>query len=123
MGDRLNLASREIGCEHQEVMFTLMKNVVYRAAFGTSSQEGQEELSGILKEFGKLFGEFNIADFIPWLEWVDFDSQGLNARLVKARESLDRAFINKVIDDHMQKKFGKKCNEMVKVKLIWWMNY
>lgn len=105
------LASREGSAVNiREVMFTLMKNVVYRAAFGTSSQEWQEELSGILKEFGKLFGEFNIEDFIPWLGWVDFDSQGLNARLVKARESLDR-FINKVIDDHMQKKIRKKCNE------------
>ncbi|RVW51597.1 Cytochrome P450 84A1 [Vitis vinifera] len=84
-----------------ELVFTLTKNIIYRAAFGTSSKEGQDEFISILQEFSKLFGAFNIADFIPWLSWVD--PQGLNARLAKARKSLD-GFIDDIIDDHMQKK-------------------
>lgn len=84
-----------------ELVFSLTKNIIYRAAFGTSSNEGQDEFIGILQEFSKLFGAFNIADFIPGLGWLD--PQGLNKRLAKARESLDK-FIDTIIDDHLQKK-------------------
>ncbi|KAB1216681.1 Cytochrome P450 84A1 [Morella rubra] len=84
-----------------EMVFALTRNIIYRAAFGSLSHEGQDEFIGILQEFSKLFGAFNIADFIPWLSW--FDPQGLNQRLFKARQSLD-GFIDHIIDDHMQKK-------------------
>lgn len=87
-----------------ELVFALTRDIIYRAAFGTSEQEGQDEFIKILQEFSKLFGAFNIADFIPWLGWID--PQGLNNRLVKARASLDR-FIDKIIDDHIQKKANK----------------
>ncbi|KAL0424486.1 UNVERIFIED_CONTAM: cytochrome [Sesamum radiatum] len=84
-----------------ELVFGLTKNIIYRAAFGSSSHEGQDEFIRILQEFSKLFGAFNIADFIPWLGWMD--PQGLNKRLTKARASLD-GFIDSIIDDHIQKK-------------------
>lgn len=84
-----------------ELVFGLTSDVIYRAAFGTSSNEGQDEFIKILQEFSKLFGAFNLADFIPWLSW--FDPHGLNKRLVKARASLD-GFIDSIIDDHMNRK-------------------
>ncbi|XP_030530900.1 cytochrome P450 84A1 [Rhodamnia argentea] len=87
-----------------ELVFELTRDIIYRAAFGTSSIEGQDEFISILQEFSKLFGAFNIADFIPCLSWVD--PQGITARLVKARQSLDR-FIDHIIDDHMDKKRNK----------------
>ncbi|XAR57954.1 hypothetical protein NMG60_11026274 [Bertholletia excelsa] len=83
-----------------ELVFALTRNITYRAAFGSSSREGQDDFIKILQEFSKLFGAFNIADFVPWLGWVD--PQGLNDRLTKARASLD-GFIDTIIDDHMQK--------------------
>ncbi|KAJ7944205.1 Cytochrome P450 [Quillaja saponaria] len=90
-----------------ELVFSLTKNIIYRAAFGTSSEEGQDEFIRILQEFSKLFGAFNISDFLPYLGWVD--PQGLNHRLAKARQSLD-IFIDKIIDDHMEKTKNKKGN-------------
>lgn len=84
-----------------EIIFNLTKNIIYRAAFGSSSQEGQDEFISILQEFSKLFGAFNIADFIPWLGWAD--PQGLNNRLVAARLALDK-FIDGILDEHMEKK-------------------
>ncbi|GMI94040.1 ferulic acid 5-hydroxylase 1, CYTOCHROME P450 84A1 [Hibiscus trionum] len=84
-----------------ELIFNLTKNITYRAAFGSISREGQGEFIKILQEFSKLFGAFNVADFIPWLGWVD--PQGLNARLEKARFALDK-FIDTIIDDHIQKR-------------------
>ncbi|KAE8672645.1 Cytochrome P450 84A4 [Hibiscus syriacus] len=73
------------GINMGELIFNLTKNIIYRAAFGTISQEGQDEFIRILQEFSKLFGAFNIADFIPWLGWAD--PQGLNTRLEKARSA------------------------------------
>ncbi|XP_050230377.1 cytochrome P450 84A1-like [Mercurialis annua] len=83
-----------------ELIFTLTMNIIYRAALG-SKIEGQAEFIRILQEFSKLFGAFNIADFIPWLGWID--PHGLSNRLVKARNSLDR-FIDIIIDEHMIKR-------------------
>ncbi|PPS14866.1 hypothetical protein GOBAR_AA05728 [Gossypium barbadense] len=84
-----------------ELIFNLTKNIIYRSAFGSISQEGQDEFIRILQEFSKLFGAFNIADFIPWLGWAD--PQGLNTRLENARCALDK-FIDTIIDDHIEKK-------------------
>ncbi|XP_061351605.1 cytochrome P450 84A1-like [Gastrolobium bilobum] len=84
-----------------ELVFNLTKNIIYRSAFGCSSQEGQDEFIAILQEFSKLFGAFNVGDFVPFLGWID--PQGLHARLVKARGALD-SFIDKIIDEHMVKK-------------------
>ena len=87
-----------------ELVFNLTKNIIYRAAFGSSSQEGQDEFITILQEFSKLFGAFNIADFVPYLGWID--PQGINARLVKARGALD-SFIDRIIDEHVEKNTNK----------------
>ncbi|EAZ16664.1 hypothetical protein OsJ_32139 [Oryza sativa Japonica Group] len=83
-----------------ELIFNLTKNVIFRAAFGTRDGEGHDEFIAILQEFSKLFGAFNIGDFIPWLSWAD--TNGINARLVAARTALDR-FIDKIIDEHMER--------------------
>lgn len=84
-----------------ELVFGLTRNIIYRAAFGSSSHEGQDDFIEILQEFSKLFGAFNIADFLPWLGRLDL--QGLNRRMEKARDSLD-GFIDRIIDDHIEKK-------------------
>ncbi|CAN1813942.1 Cytochrome P450 84A1 [Linum perenne] len=83
-----------------ELIFTLTMNITYRAAFG-SKNEGQDEFIKILQEFSKLFGAFNIADFVPGLGWMD--PSGLNTRLVNARCALDK-FIDRIVDQHLEKK-------------------
>lgn len=84
-----------------ELIFTLTRNITYRAAFGAACEREQNEFIRILQEFSKLFGAFNVADFIPFLGW--FDLHGINKRLVKARNDLN-GFIDEVIDEHMKKK-------------------
>ena len=81
-----------------ELVINLTKNIIFRAAFGSQGHEDQHEFIGILQEFSKLFGAFNIGDFIPWLSWMD--TQGINKRLKAARGALDR-FIDKIIDEHL----------------------
>ncbi|CAA0823538.1 Cytochrome P450 84A1 [Striga hermonthica] len=84
-----------------ELVFGLTRNIIYRAAFGSSSGDGQDDFIAILQEFSKLFGAFNVADFVPWVDRMDL--QGLNKRLVRARDSLDR-FIDTIIDVHIERR-------------------
>ncbi|KAI3447996.1 hypothetical protein Pfo_004661 [Paulownia fortunei] len=91
-----------------EIVLGLTKNITYRAAFGSMSQEGQGEFVKIMQEFSKLFGAFNIGDFIPWLGWIH--GKDFHKRLAKARGSLD-GFIDKIIDDHMNKKNDKNYKD------------
>ncbi|XP_057749545.1 cytochrome P450 84A1-like [Arachis stenosperma] len=84
-----------------ELIFALTRRVTYKAAFGASLNKGEEEFMGILQEFSKLFGAFNIADFIPWLGWLH--AQDFHKRLVNARKALD-VFIDEIIDDHIKKR-------------------
>ncbi|KVI02897.1 cytochrome P450 84A1-like [Cynara cardunculus var. scolymus] len=96
-----------------ELVFGLTHDIIYRAAFGSISHEGKEEFIRILQEYTKLFGAFNLADFIPWLGFID--PAGLNTRLPKARGELD-GFIDKIIDEHLrkEKKTGDDAdNDMV----------
>ncbi|KAI0498479.1 hypothetical protein KFK09_019366 [Dendrobium nobile] len=81
-----------------EMIFSLAKNIIFSAAFGSHSH-GNEDLIGIIQEFSKLFGAFNIGDFFPWLRWLDLN--GLNKRLKKARLELDY-FIDKIIEEHRE---------------------
>lgn len=89
-----------------ELVFGLTHDIIYRAAFGSISHEGKEEFIRILQEYTKLFGAFNLADFIPWLGFID--PAGLNTRLPAARAALDH-FIDKIIDEHLSK--GKKIGD------------
>ncbi|KAL8240372.1 hypothetical protein R6Q59_013727 [Mikania micrantha] len=87
-----------------ELVFGLTHDIIHRAAFGSISHDGKEEFISILQEYTKLFGAFNMADFVPWLGFIDL--AGLNTRLPKARARLD-GFIDKIIDEHLKKKVKK----------------
>ncbi|KAL8123738.1 cytochrome P450 84A1-like [Apium graveolens] len=105
--DMVKIVLSKTGCSVNigELVFGLTRNIIYRAAFGTLSHEGQDEFIKILQEFSKLFGAFNICDFVPGLTWAD--PQGFMGRVVKARASLD-GFIDSIIDAHIEKKKSSK---------------
>ncbi|XP_054785475.1 cytochrome P450 84A1-like [Prosopis cineraria] len=84
-----------------DLVFDLTRSITFKAAFGTSLNEEQEEFMKILQEFSKLFGAFNIGDFIPWLGWLH--SRQFKKRMVEARNALD-VFIDKIIDEHVAKR-------------------
>ncbi|XP_023531030.1 cytochrome P450 84A1-like [Cucurbita pepo subsp. pepo] len=102
----LQIVSNKIGeaVNIGELVFGLTRNITYKAAFGSCSHEGQDEFVEILQEFSKLFGAFNIADFLPWLGWIHAGE--FNRRMEKARKALD-VFIDSIIDEHIAKKLGK----------------
>ncbi|KAL1815554.1 hypothetical protein ACET3Z_018128 [Daucus carota] len=108
--DMVKIVVSNTGCSVNigELVFGLTRNIIYRAAFGSLSHEGQDEFIKILQEFSKLFGAFNICDFVPGLTWAD--PQGFMGRLVKARASLD-GFIDSIIDEHIEKKKSSRIDE------------
>ncbi|XP_057783137.1 cytochrome P450 84A1-like [Salvia miltiorrhiza] len=98
-----------------EMVLGLTKNITYRAAFGSISQEGQGEFVKIMQEFSKLFGAFNVADFIPCLGWIN--ARDFNQRLATARASLD-AFIDTIIDDHIKKRDHKNNSDSAEDDMV-----
>ncbi|KAK1440579.1 hypothetical protein QVD17_06408 [Tagetes erecta] len=90
-----------------EMIYGLTHDIVYRAAFGSTSSEEKEEFIKIMQDFSHLFGAFNIVDFLPFLRWLD--PQGFKTKLPKARDGLDR-YIDKIIDEHIQKTKMKEQN-------------
>lgn len=101
--------SRNVGGDVNigEMIYGLTHDIVYRAAFGSTSSEEKEEFIKIMQDFSHLFGAFNIVDFLPFLHWLD--PQGFKTKLSKARDDLDR-YIDKIIDDHIQKAKMKEQN-------------
>ncbi|KAK9062037.1 hypothetical protein SSX86_019221 [Deinandra increscens subsp. villosa] len=103
-----------------EQVFGLTHDIIYRAAFGSISAEGKQVFVGILQEYTKLFSAFNVADFIPWLGFID--PAGLNTRLPAARSALDR-FIDKIIDEHLEKEKKIGDRDMVDEMLAFYSDH
>jgi len=59
-----------------------------------SNRKGFRDL---LLEVEVTVGDFNIGDFIRYLDWLDF--LGMN-RCMKEAKKIFNAFVEKVIDDH-----------------------
>lgn len=91
-----------------ELVFALTRNITYRAAFGSFARDGQDEFVKILQEFSKLFGAFDITEFLPWMK--SFGNHGFNKRLENARKSLD-GFIDRILDAHIEKKKSRKPDD------------
>ncbi|TXG50174.1 hypothetical protein EZV62_022698 [Acer yangbiense] len=84
-----------------EMLISLMRDLICRAAFGRKYGENEGEsgrkLKKLLEELGEMLGVFSVGDFIPWLGWLDQVS-GLNAKIERVFRDFDH-FFNVVIDD------------------------
>lgn len=90
--------------------------ILRRVAFGDEGTgEGSIEAGAVLDETQKLLGAFFVADYMPWLGWLD-TLRGLRRRLERNFHELD-AFYEKVIDDHLNKRAGSKGEDLVDVLL------
>ncbi|CAN1729941.1 Cytochrome P450 736A117 [Linum perenne] len=80
-------------------MFAVMtEDVISRVAFGKKYRK----LKDMLKEMAVLLGIFNVADFVPWLGWIN-RFNGLNARVEKVFNEFDQ-FLDEVVDEHVEKR-------------------
>ncbi|TVT98580.1 hypothetical protein EJB05_56107, partial [Eragrostis curvula] len=83
-------------------------------AFGDNG-ELTAESKAVLEEAQKLLGAFFVADYIPWLGWLD-TLLGTRRRLDKNFHELD-AFYERVISDHLNKRAVSKEEDLVDVLL------
>ncbi|GJN13277.1 hypothetical protein PR202_ga31630 [Eleusine coracana subsp. coracana] len=100
----------------EKVMATSNK-IVRRVAFG-DDDEGDYTIDAgaVLEETQYLLGAFFVADYVPWLGWLDA-LRGLRRRLEKNFRELD-AFYERVIDDHIKKKRGEDSKEQDLVDVL-----
>lgn len=74
----------------------LLENIMYRMVLGRRKDD-RFQLRELTNEVLNLVGQFNIADFIPWLGVLDL--QGLTRKLRRNRKALDDA-LEKIIVEH-----------------------
>ncbi|XP_073295283.1 strychnine-11-hydroxylase-like [Primulina huaijiensis] len=95
--------------------FSMSNNVVCRVAFGTMSTDDRENRDGmnkfqqILLEVQHLAGEFNVADFFPWLAWIN-KFNGVDRKIDTNFLDID-TFFSKVIEEHRDPNRAKPDHE------------
>jgi len=62
----------------------------------------------LILEVSTALGEFNIGDFIPYLDLLDL--QGVKRRLKKANKKFD-AFAEKLIEDHVHRRVAATSSD------------
>ncbi|XP_058093599.1 cytochrome P450 71A1-like [Magnolia sinica] len=104
----VSISSSSSCVEHvnlSEMMIPLTYNIVRRAAFGKSYNEGSEnekmEIHEVLKEVGINLVSFFVADYLPWMWWVDVIT-GLHGRQERCFSKLDD-FYERLINEHQNR--------------------
>lgn len=85
-----------------KAILTLTSNIIWRILARKKVSDDDLGADGkgfkhLLLEVSAIMGEFNIGDFIPYLDWMDL--QGIKRRMFKVNKTYD-VFIEKIIDDH-----------------------
>ncbi|XP_058103500.1 cytochrome P450 71A1-like [Magnolia sinica] len=90
----------------KEMLITLTNNIACITAFGKSYEGGSEnekaKMRGVLAEGAYLLNHLFIADFLPWMWWIDAGG-GLYAKLRKSFLELDDLY-EQIIKDHLDPK-------------------
>ncbi|GAB2213330.1 hypothetical protein Drorol1_Dr00021357 [Drosera rotundifolia] len=71
-----------------ELMIALANNVIYRIAFGKKDHAREYGFHWLLHDWERVVGEFNVADFVPWLGWIN-KFNGFDKRLQKSFKGFD----------------------------------
>ncbi|CAN0891355.1 Cytochrome P450 736A117 [Linum grandiflorum] len=88
------------GFDLGEMLSAVTNDVVCRVAFGRKYGEGEKgkEFKKLLEDFGAALGTVNVADFIPWLGWVN-RFNGVNEMVESVFARFDK-FLDEVVEDH-----------------------
>ncbi|XP_058752192.1 cytochrome P450 71A1-like [Vicia villosa] len=85
-----------------EVLIALSSTLICRIAFGKSYEDEGHERSRfheMLHEFQALLAEFFVADYIPYMGWID-KVRGLHRRVDRCFKEFDE-FYQEIIDQHL----------------------
>ncbi|XP_073007821.1 cytochrome P450 71A9-like [Typha latifolia] len=91
------MSSSNAPFDFSEMLISLTSKIILRVAFGDyNGSDGR--FNRILTEMQKLLGGFWVADYFPWLGWIDAVS-GMRGRLERNFKELDE-FYDQVIEEH-----------------------
>ncbi|GMN56883.1 hypothetical protein TIFTF001_025997 [Ficus carica] len=90
-----------------DLLISLANNIVCLVAFGKKFENGESRFSEMLHETQDLLGGFCMADFFPWLSWLN-KWNGLEMRVEKCFKELDNLY-DKVIEEHLDPKRPNKA--------------
>eukprot|EP00253_Pinus_taeda_P007555 PITA_07555 len=110
--------SGTIAVNVSNAFFTLTTNIIWRMLVrkkfcNNDLGSSGERFRDLVLEGSAAAGSFNIGNFVPSLDWLDL--QGNNRRIKKANKIFD-AFVEKVIDDHMDHGVDSTSNGQTKAK-------
>ncbi|GMH01220.1 hypothetical protein Nepgr_003059 [Nepenthes gracilis] len=92
-----SVASSPILVDLSKLTLSFTNNLIRRIAFG-KQHDGTHRFHDILHETQHLLGDVNIADFFPWLSWVN-KFNGVDTRLERNFRELDM-YYDQVIEEH-----------------------
>lgn len=78
----------------------LSRMMLDRRVFGEKIEGGDpkaDEYKNMVVELMTLAGQFNIVDYIPWLDWLDL--QGIVKKMKKVHAQFD-SFLDMIIEEH-----------------------
>ncbi|XP_059657203.1 cytochrome P450 736A117-like [Cornus florida] len=86
-----------------EMFIELTNDVICRIAYGRkyTGREGVRKFKYVLGELVEVLGAFNVADYIPWLGWIN-RLNGLDAKVEKVGRELD-AIMEGVVEEHIER--------------------
>ncbi|KAL9261971.1 Cytochrome P450 71A9-like protein [Drosera capensis] len=84
-----------------QLMHSLANNVICRVAFGQRDYHNYDFYS-LLHNLERVIGDVNIADFIPWLGWIN-RFNGFGDLMEKVFKDLDR-FYDELIEQHREQR-------------------
>ncbi|KAL0904798.1 hypothetical protein M5K25_026950 [Dendrobium thyrsiflorum] len=84
-------------------LVTLTNDIISRVALGRKL--GETRFGEMLNELTELLGCFPVADFVPWLGWIDVLT-GLNARVRRTSKELDEV-LEQILEERLHKKRSK----------------
>ncbi|KAM0949311.1 putative cytochrome P450 [Dioscorea sansibarensis] len=95
-------------------VISLMGNVICRMVLGRRCFEEKvnEELNfgELCHEITRLFGHFNVGDYLPFLKWFDVHGMAKHGKVVL---ELAHGFMEHIIDDHVREKNLSENNSSV----------
>ncbi|KAK2976100.1 hypothetical protein RJ640_009532 [Escallonia rubra] len=102
-----SFAKVEIKSKLSELSFNIiMRMVAGKRYFGVEVEDNEEArvFRGVIEEVFALGGASNPGDFLPLLQWIDF--QGFEKRLIRLKKKADRLYQD-LIDERRNNKEGK----------------
>lgn len=93
-----------------EILLTVTNDVVTRVTIGKRSSDNSDknnDIVGMLERFIDVIGSFNIADYIPWLGWINcFMISGLDAKVERVSKEIDKIMDDAIEQHYLARKTG-----------------